>query len=147
MVICVGSTRVALNAFNSPSIVIGDTNQILGKAATDTTYRVQLQTSFDAISDWVDVITTNDEPDSRFVIYSGEETTNATVSYSTNDLLNYYFESPSVKEELFEVYNKLKQVFATLEKLILVEIYIFVLVITLFSQQFGGNRDLPVAFT
>lgn len=59
-------------------------------------------------------------------------------------LVDYFLESFSNKEFL-EIYNKLKQVFATLEKLILVEIYIFVSIVTLFSQQFGGNRDLPVA--
>jgi len=122
-------------------------DQILGKVTTDSVYKEKLQTSFQTISEWVDVITDNDEPDSRFVMFSGEETTNASIPYSNKiDLLNYYFESSSAKDDLLEVYNKLKQVFAILEKLFTYELYIFVFVIALFSQQFGGNRDLPVAF-
>lgn len=125
-------------------------SQIVGRAINDSSYNYQLQTSYDVMGKWITFFGKSyfrqaiSRPD---LDYYQEHKANTSGKFNfKKELVNYFLQAFSNKKEFLDIYNKLKQVFTTLEKLILVELYIFVSIITLYNQQFGGNRDLPVAF-
>ncbi|MCV0410759.1 hypothetical protein [Nitrosopumilus sp.] len=124
-------------------------SQIVGRAVNDSSYHYQLQSSFDSMDKWITFFGKSyfqqlARPD---VDYYHEHKANTSGKFNfKKELIDYFLRSFASKKEFLEIYNKLKQVFATIGKLILIELYFFVFIITLFSQQFGGNRDLPVAF-
>jgi hypothetical protein len=159
MMIAAKIPKINLASFSTPNICITSTSiladlstdQILGKVTTDSIYKDKLQTSFDILTEVADIIKVKDKVEGHSIVdlVSSREDdglTIAIVSEHKKRLLQYFLQSFTNKEEILEVYNKIKQVFATLEKIIAFELYIFVYIITLYNQQFGGNRDLPVAF-
>lgn len=149
MVMCVKSSADILYSFTTSSLFIDDTNQILGKVATDSTYRDNLQTSFSVLSEWINYDFVLKNPSIDYSIYENKAT-----EFNLLDIpddpseielkLNPFFDPIENQKIILEIYNKLKQVFSILELLLSVELFFFAYIITLFSQQFGGNRDLPV---
>lgn len=137
------------------SLVISGTNQILGRVATDSIYRNNLQTSFSLLDQWLNsdfgFISSSKEPEVDFSACKNLATDFELLEIPDDPsevelTLVPIFDPLENQEIILEIYNKLKQVFEILETILSIELYSSVLLITLFSQQFGGNRDLPVAF-
>jgi len=138
---------------NDSLIFSNDGSQILSKITTNAILRDTVQTTFSTISEWVQTysICSSWETEIDYSIYENTSTKFDIIDIPDDPTqfelkVQPLFDPEENQKLILEIYNKLKQVFATLEKLILVELYIFVSLVTLFSQQFGGNRDLPVAF-
>lgn len=138
-----------------------DLDQTIAELSTNTVYRDTLSATLSGLKAWGDqinaweivvgwpdyTITTQSElfQNTNRLDYDVTEIPDEPVTLKLHEN-NRFFEHPFFvdKEDLLKLINLIKTAFFILSNLCFLEIVSIFVILDIFSQQFGGNRDLPV---